>query len=336
MIAADDPTRRIGRAGGNDGVDRLFRCLAWANLAVLATFVIQVWLVQIVGIPGPGEALAGGGDLRGWLLVLMYPLAALVGCGLVLRTPVIGLREDADRITAFNFWLIRGAFFAVLYVGLVDAAISFFRVEGMLGELVGAALETELGRPQFRGVHVHLPLIALGFLTAFFTRTLGFTWLALMIVVSELLIVITRFIFSYEQSFMGDLVRFWYAALFLFASAYTLLEEGHVRVDVFYATFGIKLRGLVNAVGAIALGTTLCWTILVLGMGSRTSIIMAPLLNFEVTQTNFGMYVKYLMAGFLGIFAISMMIQFTAMMLDAVADRRGDPGHKEHEGAAIS
>lgn len=153
---------------------------------------------------------------------------------------------------------------------------------------------------------------------------------------AELLIVLTRFVFSYEQSFMGDLVRFWYAALFLFASAYTLLEEGHVRVDVFYATFGLKRRGLVNAVGAIVLGATLCWTILVLGMGSPTSIIMAPLLNFEVTQTNFGMYVKYLMAGFLGIFAISMMIQFAAMMLDAVADRRGDPGHKDHEGAAVS
>ena len=80
-----------------------------------------------------------------------------------------------------------------------------------------------------------MPLIALGFLTSFFTRTLGFTWLALLIVAAELGIVISRFIFSYEQAFMGDLVRFWYAALFLFASAYTLLDEGHVRVDVFYA-----------------------------------------------------------------------------------------------------
>ena len=66
-------------------------------------------------------------------------------------------------------------------------------------------------------------------------KTLGFPWLALLIVVAELAIVITRFVFSYEQAFMGDLVRFWYAALFLFASAYTLYEEGHVRVDVFYA-----------------------------------------------------------------------------------------------------
>ena len=135
---------------------------------------------------------------------------------------------------------------------------------------------------------------------------------------------------------MGDLVRFWYASLFLFASAYTLLEEGHVRVDVIYSNFGLRTRGLVNATGAIILGSSLCWVILVLGMGSSTSIIMAPLLNFEVTQTNFGMYVKYLMAGFLAIFATTMMIQFAAMLLDSVADRRGDPGHKDHAGADAS
>ena len=40
---------------------------------------------------------------------------------------------------------------------------------------------------------------------------------------------------------MGDLVRYWYAALFLFASAYTLYQNGHVRVDVFYASMSTKL-----------------------------------------------------------------------------------------------
>ena len=64
-------------------------------------------------------------------------------------------------------------------------------------------------------------------------------------------IVISRFIFSYEQSFMGDLVRYWYAALFLFASAYTLYEDGHVRVDVFYASMKNKTKSFINAFGSI-------------------------------------------------------------------------------------
>ena len=50
-----------------------------------------------------------------------------------------------------------------------------------------------------------------------------------MVVLAEFAIVVSRFVFSYEQAYMGDLVRFWYAALFLFASAYALSHEGHVR-----------------------------------------------------------------------------------------------------------
>jgi len=40
------------------------------------------------------------------------------------------------------------------------------------------------------------------------------------------------------------------------------------------------------------------------------------------------MYVKYLLAGFLAIFAASMMIQFAATVLEGVADYRGEPGKR--------
>jgi TRAP-type mannitol/chloroaromatic compound transport system permease small subunit len=114
----------------------------------------------------------------------------------------------------------------------------------------------------------------------------------------------------------------------LFASAYTLLEEGHVRVDIFYAGFKDRTKGFINAVGSIFLGTTLCWAILIVGMGQKTSIINSPVLNFETTQSGFGLYVKYMMAGFLGIFAITMMIQFVSYLFAAVADYRGEPGKR--------
>jgi len=125
---------------------------------------------------------------------------------------------------------------------------------------------------------------------------------------------------------MSDLVRFWYGALFLFASAHTLLEEGHVRVDILYAGLKEKSKGRVNAIGTIFLGISLCWMIILTGMAQKTSIINSPLLNFETTQSGFGLYVKYMMAGFLGIFAISMMIQFVSYLMAAVADYRGEDG----------
>ena len=114
-------------------------------------------------------------------------------------------------------------------------------------------MPSSLAESRFRGPYVHMPLIVLAFLIAISAGTnIGFIWLALLVVAAELQIVITRFIFSYEQAFMGDLVRFWYAALFLFASAYTLLDtDTHVRVDVFYAGFHAPdPRQAVNAIGA--------------------------------------------------------------------------------------
>ncbi|MEM1422210.1 MAG: permease, partial [Pseudomonadota bacterium] len=82
-------------------------------------------------------------------------------------------------------------------------------------------------------------------------------------------------------------------------------------------------------------GVVLCWILLIYGMGSKSAVINSPLLSYEVTQAGFGMYVKYLMAGFLGIFAVSMMVQFVSYFMDAVADVRGDPGGRDHDVHAV-
>ena len=206
--------------------------------------------------------------------------------------------------------------------------VSFLRVEGLLAGVVGEDLTKKLGRQQFRGSYLHLPLLGAALVTAAFTRTLGFIWLSLLIVAAELAIVITRFVFSYEQAFMGDLVRFWYGALFLFASAYTLLQEGHVRVDIFYTNFTARKKGLVNAFGSILLGLSFSWTILLVGMKNKSAMINMPIAKFEVSQSGYGLYVKYWMAGFLAIFAITMAIQFVSYFLDAVADCREEPGKR--------
>lgn len=306
----------------------LVRIFGWSMLAVMLAFVGNNFLSFGAGLPGAQAALSGGGVLS-WMQLLLYA-ALLIGVFYLLqRRRNKTLREDSVVISNANQTLIRCAFWVVLLLGLGDMIVSFLRVEGLLSTIVGEDLTRELGKPQFRGHYFHIPLMILGILIGFFSRGLGFPWLAVLIVAAELLIVITRFIFSYEQAFMADLVRFWYGALFLFASAYTLLEEGHVRVDVFYAGFTDKKKGMVNALGSVFLGMSLCWVILIVGMGGKSSVINSPVISFEVTQSGFGMYVKYMMAAFLGLFAISMLIQFVSYLFDAVADYRGDPGKQK-------
>ncbi|MBY8977379.1 TRAP transporter small permease subunit [Rhodobacteraceae bacterium NNCM2] len=315
----------------------IVRAFGWSMLFLMGAFLFNVVVTFWVGWPGIGPVMGWDTSDAGalsFLQLAIYGIALAGACAFAWMTPDRTLRGDSERIAKFNQFLIRAAFWVVFLVGLADAAVSFLRVEGLLPDLVGEEMTTELGKSVYRGLWLHVPVMLLGILIALFTRSLGFIWLTLLVVVAELLIVITRFVFSYEQAFMGDLVRFWYAALFLFASAYTLYQDGHVRVDVLYTGMSPRTKGRVNALGAILLGMVLCWTILLLGMWSKSAIIISPILVFETTQSGFGMYVKYFMAGFLAVFAISMMVQFVSSLFEATADARGEEGARETAGSA--
>ena len=308
------------------------RVFGWCMLIALPLYFFNNFLKFTLGWPGVSKVFSSGDiTVESWIQAATYVVGIVLALVYVRKTAARHLREDAALITKFNTYLVRAAFWAVFLVGLVDMSLSFLRIEGLLSLIVGDQLNADLGRSHFRGPYVHIPLIILSLLIALRSRTLGFQWLTLLVVFAELLIVITRFVFSYEQAFMGDLVRFWYAALFLFASAYTLIEEGHVRVDVFYAGFTNKTKGFVNAMGTLFMGITLCWTILFVGMGNKAAILYSPMSNFEVSQSGFGLHVKYLMAGFLAVFAVTMLIQFVSYLMEAVADYLEEPGHQDHE-----
>ena len=326
-VTADIPVE-IPRYGRPAPVSRI---LGWSMLTLLVAFLAENVLIVSFGLPGFSAAFSGGDGLA-WVQVALYAAAVILTVLFVLRTPDRALRWDAQMIHRFNLFIIRGFFWMVVLVGVVDSAIAFMRVENLLDYFMGEDAVRALTRAHFVGPWIHMPLVAVAFVIAAFTRTLGFTWLALLIVGAELLIVITRFVFSYEQALMGDLVRYWYAALFLFASAYTLFDEGHVRVDVLYAGFGRRTRGYVNAFGSILLGLSTMWVIIYIGFDGKQAIINGPISNFEISQTGaVGMFIKYQMAGFIGIFAITMMVQFVSYFFEAVADLRDEPGHRDHQ-----
>ena len=318
----------------------LFRVIAGAMVAYVFLFIINNYLIFIQGWPGPLNFLKHqqwigfsplGSPIRDELIILgwiqFFSLLAVPAIVFfwAAKTQQRNLRADARLWSAFAAYIVRTAFWAVLLIGVVDVAISFLRVENFLPILIGDELAMSLGRSSFRGTFILYPLFVVGAVIAFFSRGLGFIWLTLLVVIAEFMIVITRFVFSYEQVFMGDLVRFWYAGLFLFASAYSLFTEGHVRVDVLYAALSKRNKAITNTVGSLILGIPLCWVILLTGMWTIGSSLNGPILSFEVYQQGYGMYVKYLMVGFLIIFALSMLVQFVSYTLENIANFRGEP-----------
>lgn len=329
-VSADRADEALGQTG-SVGSGLVIRSIGWISTALVFAYLVNIICTIYLELPGalaPFQAQAASG-VASFVQLLMYAVAIAAPIAYVVKTPNRSLRQDAMALNAIVTYLIRGCFWAVVFVGVADAVISFLRVEGFLEAVVGDQLASDLGRSRFRGPFIHIPLIAAGFLLAIRTKTLGFHWLGLLVVLAELLIVIGRFVFSYEQAFQGDLVRFWYGALFLFASAYTLFDDGHVRVDVLYAGFSERTKGLVNAIGSMTLGLSVCWMVLLFGMGGKSDIINSALMTFEVSQSGFGMYVKYWMASFLAVFAVTMAIQFSSTFVEGFANYRGEPGKRE-------
>ena len=306
------------------------RLFGWGSLAVLAGFLINNILNIGYGTPRVTEIPTVGMSGGALITVGIYVVGLVIALAYVRSTPNQSLRWDAQTIHNFNCYLVRALFWSVFIVGIADAALSFLRVEEVLNLWFTVEFAREFGRAAFVAPYIHMPLIVVAFTLARFTPTLGFHWLAALIAAAELGIVLSRFIFSYEQAFMGDLVRYWYAALFLFASAYTLYDEGHVRVDIVFSGLNSRAKGKVNAIGTVFLGMSTAWVILIVGFSGPTSMINAPVRTFEVSQSgSAGMYIKYQMAVFIGLFAITMLIQFVSYFLSAIADKRDEPGRRE-------
>lgn len=314
-----------------EGAALVARVLGWMTLGVLAVFLLNDFLTYWRGWPGALGKNGDAADIRQWIQIGLYAAAMLAAPAYVLRNKKQSLRAERDRICNVNALLIRSAFWAVLLIGLADFTLAFLRGEELLVGITGAPVAKLLMQTEFRGSYIHMSLVAVSVAIATLTRSIGVIWLALLIVAAEFLLVMSRYVFSYEQDYMADLVRFWYAALFMVGCAYTLRGDGHVRIDVVYANLSTKSKGLINAIGSLVLGMPFCWLILAVGTSGKTGIINSALLTYEIEGLGNGLYLFYLMTVLMGVFAVTMLIELVGLFFDAVADCRGEPGGRSHE-----
>lgn len=76
-------------------------------------------------------------------------------------------------------------------------------------------------------------------------------WLTLIMVVLMAGIVIVRGLLNANSVAAQELVTYLHATVIMLASAYTLAEQGHVRVDIFYRRCSRKYQAWVDLVGNI-------------------------------------------------------------------------------------
>jgi len=313
----------------NSKISLYLRIASYSVLAFTLAFLINNVLTVWIDWPGvkkifshyemfgfKKKALDGSTLSYGFMQIGVYLICIVAVIIYVFKTYSQTLEQDSEILSKFSAYLVRSSFWAVFLVGVADFIISFMVVERLWEAIFSPEVKAFMVKSPERITFIHFPIILISFVIGYFTKSVGFIWLAVLVVVSEFIIVLSRFIFSYEQAFQGDLVRFWYAALYLFASAYALIHEGHVRVDVLYSSFSERKKAWTNLLGSALLGVPLVLIVLFLGLNGKASIINGPVVAFEVTQQGSnGLYLLYLMAVYLAVFAVTMLLQFTSYFM---------------------
>ena len=89
-------------------------------------------------------------------------------------------------------------------------------------------------------------------------------WLTVLMVVNVFTVVVLRYTFSIGWIWMQELYVWTHAVIFLLGAGYTLLHEGHVRIDVIYRDASVRYKAIVNILGCIFLATPLLILLFVL------------------------------------------------------------------------
>jgi TRAP-type mannitol/chloroaromatic compound transport system permease small subunit len=83
-------------------------------------------------------------------------------------------------------------------------------------------------------------------------------WLALLMVLVQFTVVVLRYVFGVGFIPMQESILFMHSIVFLVAAGYTLLHDGHVRVDIFYGSARPKTKAIVDFFGVIVFLWPLC------------------------------------------------------------------------------
>lgn len=86
--------------------------------------------------------------------------------------------------------------------------------------------------------------------------------LMILMIINVFYDVIMRYFFNDVSIGMQELEWHLFAAMFMFGIAYTLKEDAHVRVDIFYDAMSAKKQAIINIFGSIVLALPITLLIL--------------------------------------------------------------------------
>ncbi len=157
----------------------------------------------------------------------------------------------------------------------------------------------------------------------------GVAWLVLLMVLIQFFVVIFRYVFSISFIQMQEAIWYLHGVIFMLGASYTLLNDGHVRVDVFYRDASPKNRARVDFWGGVLYLLPFCILVFYLSFGL---VVNSWKVLEGSTETN-GIHAVYLLKTVIWVFAVLMFLQGFSLVAKAWLYINGKGTHYDEDNA---
>ncbi len=145
------------------------------------------------------------------------------------------------------------------------------------------------------------------------------SWFTVLMVLVTVVIVVLRYGFNMGYIWMQESVRFMYAFVFMLCAGYTLLHDGHVRVDVFYLKMSERGRAMVDIFGSVFFLIPVCTVIFIFSW----DYVLNSWADLEGSMEERGLHAVYLLKTCLWAFSVLMIAQALSRIIRAGATLLG-------------
>jgi TRAP-type mannitol/chloroaromatic compound transport system permease small subunit len=139
----------------------------------------------------------------------------------------------------------------------------------------------------------------------------GVSWLTVAMVLDVFAVVVLRYLFDVGWVWMQELYVWSHATVFMLGAGYTLLHDGHVRIDLIYRGASKRYKAVVDIIGSLFLAGPLLFLV----FNNSERLILRSWENMEKSAEAGGLPGVFLLKTVIAVFCVLFGLQVLALFL---------------------
>ena len=148
------------------------------------------------------------------------------------------------------------------------------------------------------------------------TRSIGkiVSWFSVLLIIVIIVDVFFRYSFNITTAATFEIEWHLFGVIIMLGAAWTLEQDKHVRVDLFYQRFGPKTKALINLIGTLIFLIPFCWVTMIKGI----DFVQNSFLLNETSPDPGGLPARYLIKSAIPIGFSLLMLQGIVLILNSI------------------